>query len=352
MKTFVIIPTLKCPANCDFCGFRPLFKKIPKSYLPLIAGSLKENSFYEILKDKWKENPFLRMINGLSGPYFLTRIERDLIDKVKVIDPCELCYEHRKETNFKNKYDFSGDMSMRDFKNAIDDAEKLRFKEMVISGGGEPLIEYNKTLEIIRYANNKFRKVRLLTNAYVFDSLQKSLKIVKELKENGLSRIDVTTEFHPRYKFHQSFINLKKIRNLYLATKKNELALDIRVLITNDPYLIKLNLNRLNKYINLEEFELLSLNYSSLSFFYRLLKKKIFNTKTINFSFVGRNFISEKNMRFQDFPKEDFIFKNLRLEYLKFKDIILRPFGLSSLSCGFPSIFPNGIVTFCCTNLI
>lgn len=338
--------------KCDFCGFKSLSKKIPKSYLPLIMGDLKENSFYEILNEKWKENPFLRMINGLSGPYFLTKIKRNLVDKVKIIHPCELCYEYRKESNFNKKYDLSKKISIKDFKNVIDDAKKLKFNGMVITGGGEPLIEYKKTLEIIQYANNKFKEILLVTNACIFDSLQKSLRIVEELKENGLTHIVVSTDFHPRYKLHQSFIDLKKVRNLYLATKKIGSILNINIVINNDPSLVKLNLNRLSKFINLKEFELLNAHTSSLSLFLRLLKKRIFNHKFIQISFVDRNFISEKNIESQDFTKEDYIFKNLELEYLKFKDIILRPFGLSNMSCGLPVIFPNGIVAFCCTTFL
>jgi len=344
-KKFAIVPTLKCPAKCDFCGFKSLFKKIPKSYLPLIMGSLKENSFYEILKNKWKENPFLRMINGISGPYFLARVKREIIDKVKLISPCELCYEYRKETNFKNKYDFSGEISIEDFKNAMNDAKKLRFKEVVITGGGEPLIEYNKTLEIIRYANNKFKWVRLITNAYIFDSLQKSLRIVKELKESGLDSISVSTEFHPRYKFHQSFIQLEKVRNLYLACKKVGLSLNFATLTTNDSSSINLNLSRLGKFINLKEFNIAT-SWLAIN------RAKFSNRNFILIGCISRNFISEERIDKEDFLSKNYISKDLTLYYNKLKNFILRPFGFSHILCFTPLIYPNGTVTVCCANFL
>jgi len=219
------------------------------------------------------------------------------------------------------QYDFGKKIGIKKFKEAIDDAERLGFEHCTVSGGGEPLLEYKTTLELMKYLTKKGLTTRLITNGYFFNSLEGTIKMLSELKKAGLMEMLISSDYHPKYKLHQSFVPLKNIQNAYFTCKEIDLKLGIS--IATYPHLVALNLKRLNKYIDLKDFD----------FFKR-------DGNFILVEYIVRNYVSEKNI---DFPKEKYISKRFRFYYQLIRN------WFKGIHCFTPFIYSNGLVSYCCS---
>jgi len=98
-------------------------------------------------------------------------------------------------------------ISVNKVKKMLDEANPRKFDELVITGGGEPLLAFNKVLEIIKCAKKRGFRVKLVTNGF-FGGLNNAEELVKKLKSAGLYKIIFSVDYD-----HLRFINYPAIPN-------------------------------------------------------------------------------------------------------------------------------------------
>ena len=96
-------------------------------------------------------------------------------------------------------------------------------KEIHFSGG-EPFLFYKEICSLIELAVSLDLKAYVVTNAFWADSLNKSIKILKEIKRCGLKHLGISTDV-----FHKKFIPLDRVITLAKASKKTGITYTIQM---------------------------------------------------------------------------------------------------------------------------
>lgn len=109
-------------------------------------------------------------------------------------------------------------------KNTIDEAVELGQLISVVFTGGEPLLKKQDIKEAIRHAHQHELWTRIVTNAFWATTPGTALRTLRELKEAGLSEINLSCD-----DLHQEHIPMERIRNAYRAAKE----LDLPILIAH-----------------------------------------------------------------------------------------------------------------------
>ena len=245
IKELCISLTDDCTSNCDFCNRKMRFQKnYPKDiFYSLVYGSLKENSFREIIENEWKKNDFLVMIQKNNMARLCAenlKVNKNNLFELWNFCTCNLCYNLRKDENFTKKFNFrrkykTGKLSLDDLKKIISEASELGIKNLDFADEGEPFLEYEKLKELIKFSNGKFKRIGISTNAFFADEMKKALRMLKPLKENGLDIIWISWEPPEKYKAHQHFTPEKNIINIIKAARTINLKIGINSTLTKFP---------------------------------------------------------------------------------------------------------------------
>jgi len=93
----------------------------------------------------------------------------------------------------------------------LDRSQKLR----ILISGGEPFLDFDLLLEVVRHARAKRATVTCVTNAYWATSLEKARMLLLELKEAGLRSFAISTS-----RFHQEFIKKQRVERALQASRE------------------------------------------------------------------------------------------------------------------------------------
>lgn len=356
----VISVSKKCTARCDFCSLRMVHNKTyPKHvYLPLIMGSLFENSFRDIFKWRWKENEFLRKLRRCSpfGIYekYLALIEKDLTD-VKNYHPCYGCYMMRNDKefiesfNFRKDYRLNEQISVKRLEDALSDAADIGIKNVHFSGEGEPFLEFEKMKKLIAFSKGMFKNISINTNASFAKNEKTTLRKMKILKECGLDEIMISYDFNRKYKFHQSFIPQKNVAILSKVAQRLGIATNFSCAIlkgTNPEDKLKdiekltgKKLKLLSDKISFSD-EIMSL-FKNLSFVNKMYKENVVRTPYVKMDAAVQRNINEEDLQYYKPFKSKLALKT----YVSVKKITTRHYGY----CATPVILTNGLVVQCCS---
>jgi organic radical activating enzyme len=113
------------------------------------------------------------------------------------------------------------ELSLMDGYHFIDESKKL---DLLISiAGGEPFLCFEKLKSLITYAHERDLANCVVTNAYWATSERKSHRILKELKDCGLTMMKVSLD-----DFHQKFIPLESVVNAIRGGKKAGIQIQLQ----------------------------------------------------------------------------------------------------------------------------
>ena len=358
--------TERCIANCDFCTFRDIFRKSHPihTYLPLILGSLNEEGFEGIVKENWKENEFLKEILTTSPVklYFkYLNFNKKSLSDTDNFDKCYLCFLMRKNRKFmenftfRRKYNFKYKMDLEKWKEVIRDAENLKLQRINIGGGGEPFLEFDKLLKVFEFSSGRFDNIVVTTNGFFANNEYKVTNILKKFKRfDQFFTIGISYDYHPVYKFHQSFIPEKNIINIIKAANKLKIKIFINSIITEKSDINSIhnhleNLTKLNVKLLVTKRE--NLIEDILGVFKLIFEREmtLADERPVHFiSFLKVNPRVEKRINNRDLIKlKPFNNKYLLEGYMHLRDIGLRAYK----QCyRMPLILSNGIVISCCSH--
>jgi MoaA/NifB/PqqE/SkfB family radical SAM enzyme len=99
----------------------------------------------------------------------------------------------------------------------IDEAAELTSTEKlkVLLSGGEPFLDFDLLLEVIRYAKGKRAIVTVVTNAYWATSVERARDLLIQLKQAGLRSFAISTS-----RFHQQFIKRQRVERALQASRE------------------------------------------------------------------------------------------------------------------------------------
>jgi hypothetical protein len=350
-----------------------MFKKsYPKHiYIPLIIGSLSEKSFDEILKEKSEINEFVKEIINTSpiGLYFkYLKYTKESISNTDNFDKCYLCFLMRKNKEFmknfifRKNYNFKYKMNLKKWKEVIKDAENLKMQKLLIGGGGEPFLEFNKLLKIFEFSSGRFGDIMITTNGFFANNEYEAINILKKFKKISQFTIAVSYDYHPFYKFHQSFVPEKNIINIMKAAKKLKINIAVNSLILKDSdikyiYTHLRNLTKINSKLtvmkrkNLIKEDIIGAFKLTNEYIRVMLEKSNPPIRYEHFvgflrinSRVQKRISNEDLIKLKPFGNEHFL-----SAYMHLRDIGLRTFQhIFNLECNKMSlILSNGIVINC-----
>ncbi|MDD4113957.1 MAG: radical SAM protein [Herbinix sp.] len=81
--------------------------------------------------------------------------------------------------------------------------------------GGEPFLKYERVKDLVTYTKKCGLKASVVTNGFWADSYNDTLDTLKELKELGLERINISCDHH-----HLKYVKMQNINNILLASDK------------------------------------------------------------------------------------------------------------------------------------
>lgn len=93
--------------------------------------------------------------------------------------------------------------------------------------GGEIFLHYERMLEYIKLAKDLGGCTTLMTNGFWAEAYSKTCKIMRQLRDLGVTSLGVSTDA-----FHQEFVPIDNIVNIIKAAGKVGLALHVRVVAT------------------------------------------------------------------------------------------------------------------------
>lgn len=95
--------------------------------------------------------------------------------------------------------------------------------------GGECCLYYDEILDVIKYAKSFDFYVTLTTNGFWASSMEKTLEMMKELKQAGLIKMSVSCD-----EFHQEFIPIENIKNILLCSKEVGIGIELAGIVTKN----------------------------------------------------------------------------------------------------------------------
>jgi len=115
-------------------------------------------------------------------------------------------------------------LNSRFMKDAIDEALALGHLIAVVFTGGEPLLKKREIKEVIQHAHQHQLWTRIVTNAFWATTAKTALRVLRELKDAGLSEINLSCD-----DLHQEHLPMSRVRNAYHAARE----LDMPILIAH-----------------------------------------------------------------------------------------------------------------------
>ena len=227
-KSFNISLTRKCTSNCEFCNL-PKDEKPSATLLPLVCGSVLDQDIKTILSDFYENNHFLRKVKnktvfGIGFEFGLNYLSSDA---------CSICYKLRKMKKMRKKFnirdDYSVTKSLPDnlLKKVIDDLSEIGVKELSFADEGEPTLEFEKLCKLAETSKGKFKTISLYTNCSFASTKDKTLLMLRKLKQSGINKINISWDESEKYKFHQHFVPVEKVVAVFQLCKK--IGMDIRI---------------------------------------------------------------------------------------------------------------------------
>ena len=118
-------------------------------------------------------------------------------------------------------------MPIKYIEKVIEESAGIEDIETIGFSGGEPFLEYSNLLKMCKFAKEKNKKVICTSNGFWGTTYDRTLKIVSEIREAGLSRLSLSVD-----QFHGEYISINKIKNILKASREVGLAVDIGSVIT------------------------------------------------------------------------------------------------------------------------
>jgi len=246
-----------------------------------------------------------------------------MTSKTLVILPTFACNFRCKHCGVKktNEINF---IPLETVKRVLREAKRKKFRYVAITGGGEPLLDFEKIIKIIKLAKKYGLKVTLNTNGYFIAN--SNPQRIRELK--NVDTIILSIDYD-----HLKFFPFKEV----LKTVKILLNARINVWIKM--------VNRKHT----KQRNLLLLKRLSAALNGKLINITPFRRGVSFFLILGRKIISVISL---DAVKTDTNKRSISLKAVKLKDVLFAPCrSISPTSCiGFsPTITPNSNILPCCS---
>jgi len=113
-------------------------------------------------------------------------------------------------------------LSAEEMVQIMGDVLQFGFLQLVVFTGGEPFLIGDDLKKAVEYAASNGVCTRIVTNAYWATTREKATEILQDLKQAGLTELNVSCD-----DFHQEFVPLENIRNANDAA----LAIDLPLLL-------------------------------------------------------------------------------------------------------------------------
>jgi len=139
-------------------------------------------------------------------------------------------------------------MKFSDAINFIDQASKIESIKFIAFNGGEPFLYLTNLKKLISYANERRLESIVVTNCFWASDFDYSLRLLKDLKNIGLTRLAISVD-----DFHMEYIPFGFIKNAVDAAVLLDLDLELQILrsknncITKENLIAMLGINDLDK---------------------------------------------------------------------------------------------------------
>lgn len=94
--------------------------------------------------------------------------------------------------------------------------------------GGEPFIDYPKVVNVFDKIHEANKRGSIITNAFWADSIDLALSRLEELKNRGLTRLNISYDL-----FHRKYVNVKNVKNLLDASIICRMPTSLNIVISN-----------------------------------------------------------------------------------------------------------------------
>lgn len=120
-------------------------------------------------------------------------------------------------------------MDKKDAFRYIQEASKVKGIKTVSLTGGECLLYYEEILEVVNYAKSLGFNVTITTNGYWANTREKTLAMMKRMKEIGVIKLSVSCD-----EFHQEYIPIENIKNILSSSKEVGIGVELGSILTKN----------------------------------------------------------------------------------------------------------------------
>lgn len=112
-------------------------------------------------------------------------------------------------------------------RNIIVQASRISGIRTVGFSGGEVFLQFNLLAEMIGLASELGLRTTCTTNGFWAATYERAFQRLVILKEKGLNKLGISMDY-----FHQQFVKIECLKNILLACKKLDIAVDIGSVVT------------------------------------------------------------------------------------------------------------------------
>jgi len=146
-------------------------------------------------------------------------------------------------------------------------AKKIGYNSLIITGGGEPLIEIKKFMKLVAIAKRIGMEIRIVTNGY-YGNLPIAHKITNYLKNNGVKKITFSIDYD-----HSKYIPIENSIKAIQHAMNCDINVMIRMINRNKTY--KKNMILLKKISKMLDGIILRISHSNFFIYSKKYRKFI-----------------------------------------------------------------------------